>query len=186
MAEPLAGTTQEKCGPPWFEYWFKSHPFSLSLTDSHLLSSRDSSVVSMWWDPTEPPRKHPTMMGKLDMYLGLSFPTGQPRGLRSPPKCGSVPALGMAMWPDYSLSCYTSLFKRKFLGHLGSSVAWATNFGSGHDLTVCEFKPCVEFCTDSSDPGACFWFCVSLSFCPSPTHALSLSGSEINIKKIKK
>ena len=30
-------------------------------------------------------------------------------------------------------------------------------------------------CADSSEPGACFRFCVSLSLCPSPTHALSLS-----------
>ena len=32
----------------------------------------------------------------------------------------------------------------------------------------------------SLEPGACFGFCVSLSLCPSPAHALSLSVSEIN------
>ena len=26
------------------------------------------------------------------------------------------------------------------------------DFGSGHDLIVCEFKPCVGLCTDSVDP----------------------------------
>ena len=30
-------------------------------------------------------------------------------------------------------------------------------------------------CADRSEPGACFGFCVSFSFCSSPTHALSLS-----------
>ena len=32
----------------------------------------------------------------------------------------------------------------------------------------------------SSEPGACFRFCVSLSLCPSPVHALSLSVPKIN------
>ena len=26
-------------------------------------------------------------------------------------------------------------------GHPGGSVSWASDFGSGHDLAVCEFKP---------------------------------------------
>ena len=38
--------------------------------------------------------------------------------------------------------------------------------GSGHDLTACEFEPHVGPCADSSKPGACFRFCVSLSLCP--------------------
>ena len=59
-------------------------------------------------------------------------------------------------------------------GHLSVSVGKASNFSSGHDLTVREFKPRVELCADSSEPGACFRFCVSLSLCPSPAHALSL------------
>ena len=50
-----------------------------------------------------------------------------------------------------------------------------SDFGSGHDLAVCEFEPCVRLCADGSEPGACFGFCVSLSLCPSPVHALSLS-----------
>ena len=38
------------------------------------------------------------------------------------------------------------------------------------------------------EPGACFRFCVSLSLCPSPVHALSLSVPKINKhwKKFKK
>ena len=53
-------------------------------------------------------------------------------------------------------------------GCLGGSVSWASDFGSGHDLAVCEFKSHVRLCADSSEPGACFRFCVSLSLCPSP------------------
>ena len=60
-------------------------------------------------------------------------------------------------------------------GHLGGSVGYASNFGSGHDLMVCEFEPHVGLCADSSEPGACFRFCVSVSLCPVPTHTLSLS-----------
>ena len=59
-------------------------------------------------------------------------------------------------------------------GRLGGSVGWASDFGSGHDLAVREFEPRVGLCADSSEPGACFGFCVSLSLCPSPARALSL------------
>ena len=52
---------------------------------------------------------------------------------------------------------------KSLLGCLGGSVGWASNFGSGHDLAVCEFEPHVGLCADSSEPGACFTFCVSLS-----------------------
>ena len=38
-----------------------------------------------------------------------------------------------------------------------------SDFSSGHDLTVREFEPGVGLCADSSEPGACFRFCVSLS-----------------------
>ena len=50
----------------------------------------------------------------------------------------------------------------------------------GHDLAVREFEPRVRFWADGSEPGACFQFCVSLSPCPSPVHALSLSVPKIN------
>ena len=45
----------------------------------------------------------------------------------------------------------------------------------GHDLAVREFEPRVGLWADGSEPGACFRFCVSLSLCPSPVRALSLS-----------
>ena len=69
-------------------------------------------------------------------------------------------------------------------GGLGGSVGGATDFGSGHDLTVRAIEPRIGLCADGSEPGACFGFCVSLSLCPSPTHALSLS--KVNIKKLKR
>ena len=37
-------------------------------------------------------------------------------------------------------------------GRLRGSVSWASDFGSGHDLTVCEFKPRVGLCAVSSSP----------------------------------
>ena len=40
-----------------------------------------------------------------------------------------------------------------FMGHLGGSVGWASNFGSGHDLMVCGFDPGVGLRADSSEPG---------------------------------
>ena len=56
----------------------------------------------------------------------------------------------------------------------------ASDSGSGRELTVRGFEPRVGLCADSSEPGACFGFCVSLSLCSSPTHALSVS-QKINI-----
>ena len=50
----------------------------------------------------------------------------------------------------------------------------------GHNLAVREFEPRVGLWADGSEPEACFRFCVSLSLCPSPVHALSLSVPKIN------
>ena len=44
-----------------------------------------------------------------------------------------------------------------------------------HDLTAGGFEPRVVLCADSSEPGACFTFCVSPFLCPSPACTLSLS-----------
>ena len=51
---------------------------------------------------------------------------------------------------------------------LGGSVGWASGFGSGHDLAVCEFQLRVGVCADGSEPGASFRLCVPFSFCPHP------------------
>ena len=40
---------------------------------------------------------------------------------------------------------------------------------------VLGFEPCIGLCANSSEPGACFRFCVSLSLYPFPTLTLSLS-----------
>ena len=64
------------------------------------------------------------------------------------------------------------------LGRLGGSVGWASDFNSGHDLMIYEFEPRVGLWADGSEPGACFRFCVSVSLCPAPVHAVSLSVSK--------
>ena len=66
------------------------------------------------------------------------------------------------------------------LGRLGGSIGEASDFGSGHDLTVCEFEPHVGLCAHSSEPEkACF----RISLCCSPTYTLSVSLSKINTEK---
>ena len=67
------------------------------------------------------------------------------------------------------------------MGCLGGSVGWASNCGSGHDLTAPGFKPHIGLCADSPEPVVCFGFCVP-SFSAPPLLALCLS--KINIKKI--
>ena len=42
-------------------------------------------------------------------------------------------------------------------------------------ISVCEFEPRDGLRADSSESGAIFGFCVSLSLCPFPSHVLSLS-----------
>ena len=65
--------------------------------------------------------------------------------------------------------------------------AWVAqwDFGSGPDLLVCEFKLHIRLYAVSSEPGACFGFCVSLSLCPFPALTLSPSVSKIKIKEKK-
>ena len=58
----------------------------------------------------------------------------------------------------------------------------SVDFGSGHDLMVREFEPCIGLCAVSSEPGTCFRFCVSLCLCPSPTCTLSLSKINKTLK----
>ena len=56
-------------------------------------------------------------------------------------------------------------------GRLGGSVGEVPYFGSGHDLTVCEFEPHIGFCADSLELGAC----LSLSVTPLLMLCISLS-----------
>ena len=50
----------------------------------------------------------------------------------------------------------------------------APGFGSGHDLTVREFEPCIGLCPGSAEPA---WDSLSLSFSAPPALSLSLSLS---------
>ena len=68
-------------------------------------------------------------------------------------------------------------------GHLGGLVGEDSDFGLSHDFMVCGFELHVRLCADSSEPEACFRFCFSLSLCPYPTCALSLSKINKHIKK---
>ena len=63
------------------------------------------------------------------------------------------------------------------LGPLGGLVGEAADFGSGHDLAVCEFEPRVGLCADGSEPGACFRFCLPLSLPLPCSGSVSLSLS---------
>ena len=76
--------------------------------------------------------------------------------------------------------------KSSSLGAPGWRSRLSVRLQPGHDLAVCEFEPRVRLWADGSEPGACFWFCVSLSLCPSPVHALSFSVPKIKNKRWKK
>ena len=73
-------------------------------------------------------------------------------------------------------TCWSIIKNMRPEGRLGSSVGWASDFGSGPDLTVGGFEPCIGLCADSLEPGACFKFYVPFSLCPFPAHALSLKS----------
>ena len=60
-------------------------------------------------------------------------------------------------------SSMTDVLLEEKEGRLSGSVSWASDFSSGHDLMVYEFVPGVWLCADSSEPGACFGFCISFS-----------------------
>ena len=102
------------------------------------------------------------------------------------------PQTAIAFYQDALLlekfSCTFDL-ERKFIGsllevHLRGAPGWRSRLSvrlqPGHHLAVHEFEPRVRLWADGSEPGACFRFCVSLSLCPSPVHALSLSVPKIN------
>ena len=66
------------------------------------------------------------------------------------------------------------------LGAPGWRSRLSVRLQPGRDLAVRGFEPRVRLWADGSEPGACFRFCVSLSLCPSPVHAVSLSVPKIN------
>ena len=70
---------------------------------------------------------------------------------------------------------FAPLKKEGATGCPGGSVGSASDFCSGHDLTGCGFEPRVGLCADSSEPGVCFGFNVSLSLSVPTPLVLSLS-----------
>ena len=92
--------------------------------------------------------------------------------------------LAVSTEPDAGLELTDrEIVTRVEVGHLtdrATQAPQASDFGSGHDLTVREFEPRIRLCADSSEPGACFGFCVSLSLSAPPLFMLSLSVSKIN------
>ena len=57
------------------------------------------------------------------------------------------------------------------MGRLGDSVGGASDFCSGHDLTVCEFEPHIGLCADSLESA---WYFVSPSLFAPPLLTLCL------------
>ena len=57
--------------------------------------------------------------------------------------------------------------------NLGAQSAGHLTLAQVMILAICRFDSPIGLCADRSEPIACFGF--SLSFCPSPAHALSLS-----------
>ena len=70
--------------------------------------------------------------------------------------------------------CSTSLLNVGQTGCLGGSVSETSDLGSGHDRTVRGFEPRVGLWADSSEPGACFGFCVCVSLSAPPPLTLYL------------
>ena len=89
------------------------------------------------------------------------------------------------LWKEPKCPSIDKCIKKMWHGAPGWRSRLSVRLQPGHDLAVCEFEPRVRLWADGSEPGACFRFCVSLSLCPSPVHALSLSVPKIN-KTLKK
>ena len=92
-----------------------------------------------------------------------------------------VGALGSVMRTHlHNITRKAVTYEIPIIGAPGWRSRLSVRLQPGHNLTVHEFEPRVGLCADGSEPGACFRFCVSLSLCPSPVHALSLSVPKIN------
>ena len=73
--------------------------------------------------------------------------------------------------PAHSLSFSLSKINK----HWGAWVAQLVKRPTSAQVMISHFEPRIRLCADSSEPGACFRFCVSLALCPSPARTLSLS-----------
>ena len=97
--------------------------------------------------------------------------TGDPRGGAPPIPLPSTWSKGIRCPSSTGHLFYASIKN----GVLGAQSVDRPTSASGHDLAICEFEPRVTLCADSSEPGACFRFCVSLCLSLPSSHSLSLS-----------
>ena len=67
-----------------------------------------------------------------------------------------LPVLGICVYFFFNVRFKMVDLKTDILGAPGWLSRLSVDFGSGHDLTVCELEPCMGLCADSSEPGACF------------------------------
>ena len=60
---------------------------------------------------------------------------------------------------------------------MGTWVAQSVKLVTSAQVMISQFETLIGLCADSLESGDCFGFCVSLSLCPTPAHALFLSLS---------
>ena len=144
------------------------------------ITSRSTQDIGIFWGTrvAQSVERLTSAQVMISRFLSLSPTSGSLLSVQSRLRILCLPSLCPS--PAHAPALSKINIKKKKEGNLGGSVGRASDFGSGHDLTVHEFEPRVGPCADSSEPGACFGFCVFLSLCPSPTCAVSLSLSKTN------
>ena len=157
-----------------------------SLPNAASISRAHSRNRISWYREAHPPhpplRNHALALSALRPdcgqrqchQTGLCPTLAPPLARQSQTRSPTLPSLGF------------SICKIRTPGAPGWRSRLSVRLQPGHDLSVCEFEPRVGLWADGSEPGACFRFCVSLSLCPSPVHALSLSVPKIINKTLKK
>ena len=127
--------------------------------------SVDSKISKLWNSPLQ--RTLP--ISENDWPVATHFNLGKSRNL-------CYVEWEKERYIRYGYTC-KKVKNREAQERLGGSVGIVSDFVSGHDLVVSEFKPSVRLCADSLEPGACFRFCVSLSLSAPPLLMLCLSLS---------
>ena len=117
---------------------------------------------------------HQVMISRVcefEPHLGLCADSSEPG------TCfGFCVCVSLCPSPAHTL-CFSKLNKCR-----GAWVAQSVKRPTSAQVMIshCEISHDLLICADSSEPGACFRFCVCVSLCPSPVHALSLLVSKIN------
>ena len=138
--------------------------WALACIPGSLLSRRIRFHLCIWALETSMDGPRPSEFARLLPSL-LLLPPASPKG--------ASPAVLTCSY--VSKKPTNSAFRNPPVGAPGWRSRLSVRLQPGHDLAVREFEPRVRLWADGSEPGACFRFCVSLSLCPSPVHALSLS-----------